>query len=80
MSLSDTSLFAESWNVAFRLKKQGSIFEDLDSRFMIIPNSLRYWAADPMVFTYKNNTYVFAELYDYVRCRGILGYTKYDGK
>ena len=24
--------------------------------------------------------YIFAELYDYIRCRGILGYIKYDGK
>lgn len=80
MSLVDTTLFAESWNVAFRLKKQGSILEDLDSMFTIIPNSIRYWVADPMVFTYQNHTYIFAELYDYIRCRGILGYSQYDGK
>ena len=64
MSLVDTTLFAESWNVAFRLKKQGSILEDLDSMFTIIPNSIRYWVADPMVFTYQNHTYErYAYLY-----------------
>ena len=58
MSFIDTPLFAESWNVAFRLKEQGSILEYLDSIFKIIPNLPRYWEADSMVFRYDNDIYI----------------------
>lgn len=79
--LEQTILFAESWNVAWRKKKSGSIFTDTETTFNIIKNSIRYWASDPFVFEYNNEVYVFAELYDYVKCRGILGYCKLeDGK
>lgn len=74
--LEQTVLYAESWNVAWREKKPGSILTDNETTFNIINNSLRYWAADPFVFEYKNETFIFAELYDYVRRRGILGYCK----
>lgn len=82
MPLTDTPLYAESWNVAFRLKPQGSILEDQITPFTVIPNSFRFWAADPMVFTHQGQTYIFAELYDYILRRGVIGVTRYlgDGK
>lgn len=33
-----------------------------------------------MVFEHNRTTYIFAELYDYVRCRGIIGVSVFDGK
>ncbi len=69
-----TPLFAESWNVAFRQKTVGTVLTDKSSVFTIVPNSFRYWAADPFLFEYDGITYIFAELYDYVLCRGCLGY------
>lgn len=68
-----------SWSVAFRKKNTGSILSDTDTPFTIIGNSLRYWAADPFVFKYNNDTYIFAEVYDRVRSRGTIGYSKYNG-
>ena len=66
--------FAESWNVAFRKKKKDSVLDDLGSPFTVIRNSDRYWAADPFVYEYGDDVYVFAELYDYVSRKGIIGY------
>ncbi len=77
--MQNTPLYAESWNVAYRMAPQGSILSDRESPFTILPNSLRYWAADPMVFSHGAQRCIFAELYDYVRCRGILGVSQFDG-
>lgn len=66
--------FAESWNVAWRKAPPGSILTDRETPFSIIENPLRYWAADPFVVEREGKTYLFAELYDYIRCRGILGF------
>lgn len=38
-----TPLFAESWNVAFRNRPSGTIFDDQKTPFTVIPNSFRYW-------------------------------------
>jgi hypothetical protein len=73
--LERTSLYAESWNVAFR-KKTSNILNDKETPFNIIKNSWRYWAADPFIFEIDDTTYIFAELYDYIYCKGTLGYCK----
>lgn len=74
MGLERTFLYAESWNVAWREAQVGSIITDKDSSFNVIKNNFRYWAADPFLFEYQGKTYIFAELYDYIRRRGVLGY------
>ena len=71
--LRKTPLYAESWNVAWRKAAPGTILTDKHTPFTIIENPLRYWAADPFVVERDGKTWVFAELYDYIRCRGILG-------
>jgi len=75
-----TALFAESWNVAWRKKNRESILTDKITPFAIIKNSFRYWAADPFLFEHENQVYIFVELYDYIKCRGCLGYCKWDEK
>lgn len=79
MNISDSALYAESWNVAFRFEEKGSILENKCTPFNVIPNSIRYWAADPMVFEHEEKKYIFSELYDYVKCRGIIGVAVYLG-
>lgn len=73
-SFRETPFFAESWNVAFREKGTGEILHDIDTPFTVINNNFRYWAADPFVFEREGKVYIFAELYDYILRRGILGY------
>ncbi len=72
-NLRHSALFAESWNVAFRKMPTGSILSDRDAPFHVIPNPLRYWAADPFIIERNGDTFIFAELYDYFLRRGILG-------
>jgi hypothetical protein len=40
----------------------------------VIPNTWRYWCADPHLFELDGTTYVFAELYDRVLRRGVIGF------
>ena len=77
--LKNTQLFAESWNVAFREAPAGAILEDTQTPFTVIPNNFRYWAADPFVIRFAGKTCVFAELYDYILRRGVLGYCEITG-
>lgn len=74
MNIRRSPLFAESWNVAFRAKPTGTILSDTDAAFHVIPNAFRYWAADPFVVEREGKAYIFAELYDYILRRGVLGY------
>lgn len=78
MSLTRTPLYAESWNVAYRSKIEGDILDSNSGEFTVIKNNFRYWAADPFVFEYEGETYIFAELYDYIKRRGVLGYSKFE--
>lgn len=71
-------LFAESWNVAYRIKQNGLLLNDVDTTFKIIKNSYRYWAADPFIINYNGETYIFAELYDYIHRKGVIGYAKFE--
>lgn len=57
-------------------KTTGLILDDCESVFSIIENSPRYWAADPFIIEKGGEVFVFAELYDYVLCRGVIGYCK----
>lgn len=68
------SLFAESWNIAWRRACPGAILCDSDTVFQVVKNPIRYWAADPFIVEWEGITYVFAELYDYILRRGIIGY------
>lgn len=72
-----TPFYAESWNVAFRRKPQGAVLTDRQTPFAVIPNPMRYWAADPMIFSHEGKTYLFAELYDYILYRGVIGVCEY---
>lgn len=77
--LKKTALYAESWNVAFRERPAGTILDDTQTPFKVVPNRFRYWAADPFLVKYNEKHYIFAELYDYIRCRGVLGYCEIFG-
>lgn len=80
MNIKNSIFFAESWNVAFRKTAVGAIFSDKTTKFNVIPNPVKFWAADPMVFKHCGKLYIFAELYDYKLGRGTIGYTTFDGE
>ena len=65
----------EEWIVAYRQRLDPYLLPDDPSRpFTVIPNTWRYWCADPHLLEHQGQTYVFAELYDRVLRRGVIGY------
>lgn len=64
------------YRVAFRKKDKHAILTDETTPFKAIKNNWRYWVADPFVFEHEGETYIFAELFDYLRRRGVIGYSK----
>lgn len=64
----------EEWTIAYRARQPDRLLmEDQSESFSIIPNTWRYWCADPHLFDYNSRTYVFAELYDRILRRGVIG-------
>lgn len=70
----------EKWNVAFRPRKSNiTLMEDTEAPFTVITNTWRYWCADPHLIDFNNQTYIFAELYDKILRRGVIGYCVING-
>lgn len=63
----------EFWTIAYRKRGAKLLLEDSTAAFHIIKNTWRYWCADPHLFENEGRTYVFAELYDRVLRRGVIG-------
>ena len=64
----------ERWSVAYRPRTGPyTLLQDQDTPFICIPNSWRYWAGDPHAVEVSGHTYVFAELYDRVMRKGVIG-------
>lgn len=63
----------EFWTIAYRQRQDKTLPEDTARPFRVIPNTWRYWAADPHLFEEDGKTWVFAELYDRVLRRGVIG-------
>ena len=61
-----------------KIDKDGRLFFDReDYCFHIIGNESKlYWKADPFLFEYEGETYVFYELYQYYIRRGVIAYSK----
>ena len=67
----------EEWTIAYRIKEEKALLIDERKReFHIIKNTWRYWCADPYLFEHEGATYVFAELYDRVMRKGVIGCCK----
>lgn len=68
----------EKWTIAYRKREEGQyLYENRSAPFQKIPNTWRYWRADPFLIEYEAKTYVFAELYDRVKHKGILGFCEF---
>lgn len=64
----------EEWIVAYRKReKETLIIDNTKDGFAVIKNTWRYWCADPYLFNYNGHHYVFAELYDRILRRGVIG-------
>lgn len=63
------------WNVAYRQVPTGTILEERNTPFFLIPNTWRTWTADPFVFVHEDTIYIFAEIFDYLKRKASIGYT-----
>lgn len=78
-ALYSSKLFAESWYIAYR-RKTSNIINDKSSAFTVIKNAPNCWAADPFVIEVEGKAYIFAELYEFSRGRGAIGYYALDNQ
>lgn len=70
--------FEEYWEIAYRDKSNGTIFEkNKFDNFKVICATNRYWYADPMLFKYNGETYLFYEAFDNLNRKGVIAYSKY---
>lgn len=70
-----------SWTIAIRINNDDKtcILENKDDEFIIVPNSKRYWCADPFLFEKNGKIYLFFEAFDILKRKGLLGYRTVDG-
>lgn len=64
------------WTIALRKKNGKALYEGNNSPFIVVPNSDRYWAADPFLVKDHEKNYLFAELYDRIQEKGVIGVAK----
>ncbi len=68
-------LSVSEWCCAVRFNNNdNSVMTDLCTPFVVLPNSKRYWCADPFLFQKDGHYYVFFEAYDRLKRKGVLGY------
>lgn len=69
------------WILAIRRRGEKLLFEGDNSPFELVPNTFLYWKADPFLFEYQGEHYLFAEMFNRLLGRGCLGVAKViDGK
>ncbi len=64
----------DAWCIAIRKRTDGLLLKDESAPFKRLPNSLRYWCADPFLFEHEGRKYLFFEAYDRLKRKGVLGY------
>lgn len=63
----------EKWTISYRRRVgMKTLLDDTEVPFIPLPNSWRYWRADPFLVEDQGKTWLFAELYDRLRLKGIL--------
>lgn len=69
---------AISWKIG--LFEDNDIFALKEKKKMhLLPNPWWGWCADPFLFEYEGDVYVFAEIWNYFKQRGAIGYYKVTG-
>lgn len=74
-------LFREEWNIAIRKKEDKSLWEKggESKEFTVLPNTIRYWAADPFIISVGEKEYLFFEMFDRLKSKGLIGYREING-
>lgn len=64
----------EYWNIAYRFcDGKESLLDGKSGAFAVLPESKRYWYADPFLFENDGKMYLFVEMFDNVTEKGLIG-------
>lgn len=74
-------LIKEEWNIAIRKRGDKSLWEKSGEtkKFTVLPNTIRYWAADPFIISVGEKDYLFFEMFDRLKSKGLIGYREING-
>lgn len=65
------------WCCAIRFNNDGeNIIDGSSTKFVAIKDPYRYWTADPFLFEKDGILYVFVEMFDRIKRKGLIGYRK----
>lgn len=64
----------DEWQLAFRPCGEKLLLDGNTEGFTLIPNTIRYWYADPFLLEHNGETYVFVEAYDRVKKKGAIAW------
>ncbi|MGN1083278.1 MAG: hypothetical protein ACI4SJ_07025, partial [Candidatus Avispirillum sp.] len=66
----------EEWSIAIRPRTDVLLYESngTDKPFTVLKNSLRYWAADPFIISDGEKDFLFFEMYDRFKGKGLIGF------
>lgn len=73
-------IIREEWNIAIRQIDGPMLYEDGGTKqaFQLIRNSWRYWCADPFIISVGTAEYLFFEMFDRIKGKGVIGYRVID--
>ncbi len=68
-------LCPETWccAVRFNASEDACILNDRNTPFTVLPDSYRYWSADPFLILRNGKYYLFFEMFDRMKRKGLLG-------
>ena len=66
-----------SYCVGYRWSET-TIWDEKESVFILLRQACRYWYADPFVFKYNDTNYLFCEMYDRFKRKGVIGVAKFN--
>lgn len=74
-------LIKEEWSIAIRKREDKFLWEKggKSKRFTVLPNTIRYWAADPFIIPDGEKDYLFFEMFDRLKSKGLIGYREING-
>lgn len=69
-----------SYSIVYRklADNESTLFAGNQDEFSILMPSLRYWYADPILYNVGNRMYVFMEVYDRIKRKGMIGVSRFD--
>lgn len=70
--------FEEIYTIAYRKRNGKSLLNSSQLPLLHVPYNDNFWYADPIVTSYNNDTYLFAECFDMRTQKGTIGCAKFD--